>query len=127
MFPDKLVSFEFDQNCYHSIEVMMTEGLPNLIHHIECRQVKLKVDGEPDRYVPLGNPHRIGCSWSDLKNIIKDKNEVWIHPQELKELKEMKLDLNRQKEFDLACRNFQTMSGMSKDWIVSKIEENSKG
>jgi hypothetical protein len=122
MYPGKLVTYEFDQNCYYSIEVIMTEGLPNVMHHLECRRVKVKVDGVEDKYVPLSKPHRMGCPWSDLKSIISKKTEVWISHEDLKELKAMKSDPNRQKEFDLACKNFEKLSEMNKEWVISKIE-----
>lgn len=119
MFPDKLLKFEFDEKCYYSMECILTEGIPNIMHHVECRKVKVSVDGMPDQYVPI-KPHRFGCCWADLKRVISNKEEVWLDPNELKEMRKLKEE--NSSAFDTQCRIFQEMTGMSQEQIISKIE-----
>ena len=44
LFPDKKITFEFDDYCYGKIEVGFTDGKPNDENHIECGKVKASIE-----------------------------------------------------------------------------------
>lgn len=113
--PGKNINFEFDDNCHRFCEFVMTEGNPNLIHHVECRKVKVTVDGQNPIYVPI-KPHRLNVYWSDLKNLIMNKSDVFFHDQDLKSLLEID-----PKDYEAKMQEYVKASGLSKDKIESKL------
>lgn len=120
MFPNKLVTLTFDENCIRQMECIMTEGLPNMMHHVEYRQVKVSVEGMPDQYVSI-QPHRETMNWSAYKKMIESKNEVYIHPDQIKELKEMNSTPDRQSEYDNVVKELVIYSGMTREQIQTKM------
>ena len=72
LYPDKLVSFEFDGRCHRVHEIIYTDGIPNPVQHIECNQVKVTPHGMPSQYVPI-HPHRMNCTWNEMKKLIMAK------------------------------------------------------
>lgn len=66
MYPGKEISYEFDDKCYRTHEIILTNGKPNPVHHIECNKVKVMVQGQQSTYVPILS-HRMVCSWEDMK------------------------------------------------------------
>lgn len=120
MYPNKLVTFTFDDNCVRQLECIMTEGLPNIHHHIEYNKVKVSVEDMPARYVPI-QPHRMITTWSEYKKLITSKNEVNVHPDKLKLFKEAKNDPKRQLEYKFMIDEFQAHSGMAKEVIEKKF------
>jgi len=71
-YPDKLVSFEFDEKCYRLIEIILSNGKPNDIHHCECDKVKVSVEGILPQYIPI-LPHRFSMTVEYAKNLINSK------------------------------------------------------
>lgn len=119
MYPNKLVNFDFDENCYRVCECIMTDGLPNIMHHVECNKVKVTVDGMDVVYVPI-KPHRFNIPWSQYKNYINSKNEVYAHPEDVNNLSNMKK--NNPSSYEIALKEYMDLSGMSKDKIESKLK-----
>lgn len=115
MYPDKKIDFEFDENCHRFNELVMTNGNPNLYHHIENNQVKVTVEGQDPIYVPI-MPHRETCTWAHIQNIITNKDDVHIHDKDL----EIAAD-SEEKIVELA-----KMSGLLKDHIKKKIADYKK-
>jgi hypothetical protein len=74
LYPDVLVSFEFDEKCHRFYEFVMTDGLPNDMHHIECHKVKVTIPGMPIQYVPI-QPHRLTCDWNYMNGLISSKTD----------------------------------------------------
>lgn len=75
MFTDKSVTYTFDDNCIRQIELIMEDGFPNIVHHVEYNKVKISVEGLPDKYVPIQS-YRMTITNSEYKIIfdrIKDK------------------------------------------------------
>lgn len=149
MYPDKLIRYDFDESCHRLSELVFTEGLPNLVHHLECRQVKVTVDGQDPFYAPI-KPHRIGCSWAEIKNMLLSKEDVFIDKEELNALADLQDQLNVQipdnareedkmvasaekvaiqRDYDNIIIQIVELSGLSKEKIEEKIKvhrENNK-
>ncbi len=107
MFPDKQISYEFDDNCHRTLEFVLTDGLPNIVHHVECNKVKINIEGMPSQYVPI-KPHRLGYSWSDMKKMINNKSDVYFNKEQIDELSEANVD------------QFSTFTGLSKEFLMAK-------
>jgi len=88
MYPDRLVTFEFDEKCIRRIECVYTDGEMHMGNHIEYRHVKVIPEGMPSLYVPI-DPHREIITAATVKAKIP-KDAVYVHPDELKMLKELK-------------------------------------
>lgn len=74
MYPDKLVTFEFDKKCIRTFEIVHTDGKPNPYHHIEYNQVKVTPQDAESIYVPIA-PHRMSCSWDESKKHINSLSD----------------------------------------------------
>lgn len=72
MYPDKAITFEFDEKCQRLHELVYTDGIPNEIHHIQCEQIKATVDGMEPFYIPI-KPHRLSVSWDFMKSMLSSK------------------------------------------------------
>ena len=72
LYPGKKISYEFDDKCHRFYELVFTDGVPNPVHHIENRQVKVTVEGMDPLYVPI-MPHRECADWDYMKNLINRK------------------------------------------------------
>lgn len=107
MFPDKQITYEFDDKCQRSLEIIHTDGLPNVVHHIECNKVKINIDGIPPQYVPI-KPHRLGCSWASIKKMVNDKKDVHFNEEQLKELSEENVS------------QFSEYTGLSREDLLAK-------
>lgn len=81
-FPGKNIDFEFDENCHRFNEIVLTDGKPNLHHHIEHHNVKVSIEGNDPVYVPI-EPHRETCTWAYMKNLIGSKADVHINDEHL--------------------------------------------
>lgn len=87
MYPNKKISFEFDEKCHHIHELVYTDGLPNVVHHIENNKVKINIEGMPSQYINI-KPHRLNYVWSDMKNMINSKNDIYLNDEQVEELNE---------------------------------------
>ena len=121
MHPNNLVTFSFDDTCIRHLECVMTEGLPNIVHHVEYNKLKASVQGGSDFYIPIQS-HRENISWVDYQKVINAKNEVHIHPDAIKSFKETKNDPEKSREYESMISQFQTLSGMTREAIESKIQ-----
>jgi len=75
-FPEKEATYSFPVESHRCYEIMMTDGKPNPQHHLECRKVLVKIDGEPDKYYPI-KPHRMCLTTEQIilalqENVIKN-------------------------------------------------------
>lgn len=118
MFPDKLKTFTFDDKCIRKMEIILTDGLPNLQHHVEYDKIKVSIEGIPDQYVKIA-PHRDMIYWKDHKSFIMSKNEIYIHPDHVKNLKDLKE--NKSENYDIALSEFCMWSAMSKEDVEKNI------
>ena len=66
MYPEILVSFEFDEKCMRTMEIIHTDGQVNPVHHIEYNKVKVTPLGSDSIYVPIA-PHRMNVEWEQAK------------------------------------------------------------
>lgn len=121
LYPDHLVKFEFDEKGIRKCECIMTDGLPNLHHHLEFDKVRVTIDGVLDKYVPI-TTHRITTTWAEYKKIILSKNEVFIHSDQIKELSEAKNNPDRLKEYETMINELSQYSGMTKEDIEVKLQ-----
>lgn len=121
MFADKLVTFDLDENCIKQMECVMTEGFPNMMHHIEFDKIKISVEGSSDQYIPI-QPHRENMTWSTFKKMISDKNQIYIHPDTIKKLINIKNDPNESSNYVNMINEIISMSGMTQDQIESKLK-----
>lgn len=72
MHPGKEVTFEFDEKCHRTHELIYTDGVPNAVHHIENNKVKVTVEGSEAIYVPI-MPHRECATWEYMQKMIMSK------------------------------------------------------
>lgn len=117
MYPDKLITFEFDDKCIAQIECIYTDGDIHMINHIEYRQVKCTPQGMPSTYIPI-QPHRMMISAEEMKKKISSSN-IFIHPDEVKNLK--LIQSSKDPSFDIKLMELSYLSGLSKDEILSKM------
>lgn len=82
LYPEKKVEFLMDDKCIRQIEIVHTDGLPNINHHVQYEKVKVMIEGLPEQYVSIA-PHRMNMSWNSLKQYVNNKTEVWIHPSDM--------------------------------------------
>lgn len=114
--PGKKISFEFDENCHRFCEFVMTQGSPNITHHVECNRVKVTIEGNPQSiYVPIA-PHRLNVLWSDLKNLIMSKQDVYFNDNDLENLSSLSKE-----DYQNKMDEFIKASGLSQDSIEKKI------
>ena len=73
MHPGKSIRYEFDEKCHRIHELIYTDGIPNLIHHIENDKVKVTVEGQEPIYVSI-MPHRECATWEHMKEMINRKS-----------------------------------------------------
>lgn len=85
MYPNKQITFQFDESCHRFHEIVYTDGSPNLIHHVENHKVKVTVEGMDPVYVPI-LPHRENFGWAKIKEMVNAKTDVCIHDDILRNL-----------------------------------------
>lgn len=117
MYPGKKVSLEFDDTCHRTIETVYTDGLPHLQHHVECRKVKVNIEGMPSVYAPI-SPHRISTTWAAAKAYINAKSDVHIPQEELVTINAIQDPQEKQ----AALQQRADHSGLSIEKIQSKID-----
>lgn len=117
-FPDKNVTFEFDESCHRFIEIVVTDGLPNVVHHIENNKVKVNVEGIYSFYLPI-QPHRMNFTWTAIKELLGKKNDVHIHPTDLDFLKECDKDCD---DYKAKMDQLVSFTGLSQKDIESKLK-----
>ena len=114
--PGKKIFYEFDENCHRIIEIVLTEGKPNLAHHVESRRVKVTVAGSDPVYVPI-TPHREIYSWVDIKKMIIAKNDVHVNQSEIDQVKQLPPE-----ERERVIKNLSDISGLSFNQMRAKVQ-----
>lgn len=117
MYPDKKISFEFDDNCHRTVEIVYTDGCPHMVNHVECCKVKAIVEGMDPVYIPI-QPHRFNTTWKAAKSYFENAKDVYIHRDEVLALKEVKED---PLVYNAKLNQLMEHTGLSKDAIESKI------
>ncbi len=117
MYPDRLVSFEFDGKCIRRVECVYTDGDMHMMNHIEYRHVKVTPKGMESIYVAI-DPHREIITASTVKQKIQ-QDGVYIHPNELDSLKQLREENNP--IFDAKVSDLVLHSGLSAQEIQSRI------
>jgi hypothetical protein len=117
MHPDKVITYEFDDNCHRTLEIVHTDGKPNLIAHVECNKVRVNVEGQPHVYVPI-QPHRMNTTWAAAKKYLNDKTDVFIHPEEIEALN--KLADEDKESYDAKLAQLCEYSGLKPEEIECK-------
>lgn len=120
MYPDKKILFDFDAKCYGSLEIVHTDGLPNILHHVESNKVLVSVEGLSPFYVPIV-PHRTIVTWQAVKEFINSHADVAIPPANLETLSVLKK--NSDPNYELCINEHALMSGLTKEQIDSKVTE----
>ena len=72
LYPNKKISYEFDEKCHRVHELIYTDGVPNPVHHVENDKVKVSVEGMDPIYVSI-MPHRECYTWDLMKKMINSK------------------------------------------------------
>lgn len=73
LYPTKEINFSFDEKCHRIYEIILTEGIPNPVHHVENNKVRVDVEGMDTIYVPI-MPHRECCT----NDLMMEKLKVLI-------------------------------------------------
>lgn len=89
LYPDSKIEFSFDEACHRFHQIVYTDGVPNLVHHIECDKLKVTVAGKDPIYVSI-TPHRLNCTWAGMKELINKKEDVYLSKNEIEEIKALK-------------------------------------
>ncbi len=116
-YPDKLVTFELDEKCIRQIECIYTDSEMHMINHVEYNQVKVTPQGMESIYVPIQS-HRQLITAAQIKSKVS-KDSIYIHPDEIKTLNEMKSKVDPLLEMKLD--ELSLHSGISKDDIMKKM------
>lgn len=119
MYPGKKIAYEFDDTCHRTIELVHTDGMPNLIHHVECNKVKVNVEGIEPIYCPI-QAHRFNTTWMAAKAYINAKNDVYIGSDEIENVK--KLEVEDKLGYESRMKELCEYSGLT----VEQIEEKCK-
>lgn len=114
--PGKKIDFDFDEKCHRFNELVMTDGLPNMVHHIECNKVKVTIEGQNSVYVPIQS-HRLGITWKTMLDMLNAKGDVHIHPDEIKVLGELKATPDI---YALKMKQLMDHSGLTQAQIEAK-------
>lgn len=117
-YPGKQVSYEFDDNCHRQLEIIHTDGKPHMVHHVECRKVKVNVEGQASFYAPI-SPHRMNTTWAAAKAYVNSKSDVHIAKEDLVELANLKAE--KPEEYQSKLSMMSEYSGLSKSSIESKM------
>lgn len=107
--PDKKFTLEFDPICQRVIEIVLTDGSPNVVHHVEHNKVKVTIDGMQPYYFPI-QPHRVNYTWSAIQSILQGKKDIFIHENDLKELSEMDKESDDYKNKINMLSDYSTLS-----------------
>jgi hypothetical protein len=117
MYPGKELTYEFDDTCHRTCEIIFTQGKPNLIHHIECNRLKVNISGESSKYVPI-SPHRMNTTWAAVKKYMGNQQDVFIHPQDIEDYKNAQTDLDKKSILSRLCEH----SGLSEKQILENLK-----
>jgi|SRR5271154_424068 len=115
LYPDKLVTFDFDDKCIRQIECVYTEGQLHPANHVEYNQVKMTPQGLPSQYIPI-QPHRMIVTAATVKAKIA-QDDIHMHADTAKALSELKGTLS----YDLVMRDHMEMTGLSQAQIEAKV------
>lgn len=118
IYSGKKISFDFDAKCYGSLEIVHTDGSPNILHHIESNKLLVSVEGLDPFYVPIV-PHRTLITWQAVKEFINSHDDVAIPPVNLKTLASLKN--NSDPKYQACLNEHALMSGLTPEQIDSKI------
>ena len=119
MYPGKTIGYEFDDTCHRTIELVHTDGLPNLIHHVECNKVKVNVEGMEPIYCPI-QAHRFNTTWMAAKAYINAKSDVYFNPEDIENLK--KLQSEDKSGYDSKIKELCEYTGLSVEQIESEMQ-----
>lgn len=115
LYPDRLVTFDFDDKCIRHIECIYTDGQLHPTNHVEYQQVKVTPQGMPSQYVPI-QPHRMILTANTIKNKLAN-DDIYMHPDWIQSLNELK----GTPYYDIAIKEHIEMTGLSRAQIESKI------
>lgn len=118
MFPGKKISYTFDQSCVRQLECVMTDGLPNVLHHIEFNKVKVDVENMSSQYVPI-DAHRANISWASFKTVISDINDVFVTDNYLNVFT---IESTPEEKVQ-ARQDLKNLTGLSDELINDKIQK----
>jgi hypothetical protein len=115
MYPDKLVTFDFDDTCIRQIECIYTDGQLHPMNHVEYNRVKATPLGMASTYIPIA-PHRAIVTAATVKAKIP-KDDVHMHPDTAKAFN----DLKGKPDYDVKMQEHMAITGMTKAQIESKL------
>lgn len=69
MHPGKNIEWSWPKECFRTIELVHTNGKPNVYHHVECNKVCMTVEGQQPILVPIA-PHRHTLTMKDIQTLI---------------------------------------------------------
>jgi|694.fasta_scaffold00191_46 hypothetical protein len=118
IYPGKQISFDFDAKCYGSLEIVHTDGSPNILHHIESTKILVSVEGMDPFYTPIV-PHRTLVTWQAVKGFINSHTDVAIPPANLETLATLKN--NADPNYQVCLNEHALMSGLTPEQIDSKV------
>jgi hypothetical protein len=118
IYPGKQISFDFDAKCYGSLEIVHTDGSPNILHHIESNKVLVSVEGMDPFYTPIV-PHRTLVTWQAVKGFINSHTDVSIPPANLETLANLRK--NADPNYLVCLNEYVVMSGMTTEQIDNKV------
>ncbi len=119
MYPGKVISFGFDEACHRTIEIIYTDGKPNLMHHVEFSKVKVSVEGMVDVYIPIA-PHRMAAPWSSMKGYVNACKDVYFDDKTLETISGLKE--SSPEEYSASLKQYCEYSGLSSEEIEQKLK-----
>lgn len=118
MYPDNACVFEFDDNCIRQCEMIMTDGLPHRVNHVEYQKVKVTPKDMPSVYIPI-SPHRMNVSWANYKKIISSYKDVYFSKEDLEELRKFR-DADKT-SYEDKIAEYCDLCGMSQEEIECNL------
>ena len=117
MYPDKQISYDFDDSCIRQIECIYTDGKLHSHNHVEYQKVRVTVEGMSPMYVPIA-PHRMIGSAAYVKGKIP-RDDVHIHPDELKTLQGL-INENDDRQHQKLAEMIE-ITGLTADQIKARL------
>ena len=118
LHPGKEIQINFPVDCFRQIELIHTNGKPNVMHHIECHHVEVIVDGTQKHKVPI-KPHRMTVPISEIRKMI-DFSDFHLNDHEIVQFKKMREE--QPSVYEDALRQLSGHTNMSVEDIKKKID-----
>lgn len=118
MHPGKKIEVNFPMSCFRQIELVHTNGKPNIMHHIECHHVEVTIDGTQKHKVPI-KPHRMTVPISEVRKMIDFSD---FHLNDHEKVQFLKMKSEDPSVYEDAVKQLSGHTNVSVEDVKKKIE-----